>query len=387
MKTTRSWDIFCKVIDNYGDIGVSWRLAVHLAARGHGVRLWVDDARALAWMAPGAGSGAFPGIRVLPWAMSANAAALADLQPADVWIEGFGCELEPAFVARRFAAAANTADDQPPPVWINLEYLSAEPYAARAHGLPSPILTGLAKGHTRWFFYPGFTESTGGLIREAGLEQRRAAFDRADWFAHLGVPWAGEHLVSLFCYEPPALAELLAHYQHSQTPTLMLVTQGRAAAAVKRHWALELSPPDGIAVHRRGALSLVLLAALAQTDFDRLLWACDMNFVRGEDSLVRALWATRPFVWQIYPQHDDAHHAKLHAVLDALDAPPSWRRFHLAWNGMVGGPLPQPEPGPWGDAVRHAAAKLATQPDLTTRLVQFVDKLSAPLLQTSPKDR
>ena len=119
VKTTRSWDIFCKVIDNYGDIGVSWRLAVDLAARGHGVRLWVDDARALAWMAPGAGSGVFPGVRVLPWAMSANAAALADLQPADVWIEGFGCELEPAFVARRFAAMANTAGDQPLPVWIN----------------------------------------------------------------------------------------------------------------------------------------------------------------------------------------------------------------------------------------------------------------------------
>jgi hypothetical protein len=37
--------------------------------------------------------------------------------------------------------------------------------------------------------------------------------------------------------------------------------------------------------------------------------------VRGEDSLVRAIWAGAPFVWQIYPQDDDAHRIKLDAFL------------------------------------------------------------------------
>jgi uncharacterized repeat protein (TIGR03837 family) len=71
-----------------------------------------------------------------------------------------------------------------------------------------------------------------------------------------------------------------------------------------------------------------------QQDYDRLLWACDLNFVRGEDSFVRAQWAGRPFVWHIYPQDEDLHHKKLRAflgryapTLGALEA------FSLGWNG------------------------------------------------------
>jgi hypothetical protein len=55
--------LFCKVVDNYGDIGVCWRAAADLASRGQRVRLWCDDPRALAWMAPG-GS---PQVQVMPW--------------------------------------------------------------------------------------------------------------------------------------------------------------------------------------------------------------------------------------------------------------------------------------------------------------------------------
>ena len=68
-----------------------------------------------------------------------------------------------------------------------------------------------------------------------------------------------------------------------------------------------------------------------------MLWACDVNFVRGEDSLVRALWAGKPLVWHIYPQHDDAHDAKLEAFLDWLQAPASLRAFHrrLEWPGSA----------------------------------------------------
>ena len=46
------WDVFCRVIDNHGDLGVCWRLACHLAALGSAVRLWVDHATDLQWMAP-----------------------------------------------------------------------------------------------------------------------------------------------------------------------------------------------------------------------------------------------------------------------------------------------------------------------------------------------
>src|SRR3954454_18837709 len=111
---------------------------------------------------------------------------------------------------------------------------------------------------------------------------------------------------------------------------------------------------------RRGEMSVHYLPLMAQTEFDRLLWACDVNFVRGEDSLVRALWAGRPFVWQIYPQHDDAHHAKLQAFLDWMQAPLGLRRFHDGWNGFSS-TLPEFGPAEWADCAAAARDALLAQ--------------------------
>ena len=350
------WDIFCTVIDNHGDLGVCWRLSAQLAARGEQVRLWVDDASALSWMAPGALEGLVPGVQVLPWTRPLPGALLTALAPSEVWVEAFGCELPAEFLAHFVAG------DAAPPVWLNLEYLSAEPYVERCHALPSPVMNGPGRGRTKWFFYPGFTARTGGLLREADLLARQAAFDREAWLKTLGQPApAGEQLVSLFCYEPPALAALLERLGREGPPTRLLVTPGRAAAAVRA-----CAPPAG------PHLSLAYLPPLPQAGFDRLLWACALNFVRGEDSLVRALWAGAPLVWQIYPQHDDAHHAKLEAFLAWLEAPASLRQFHRVWNGMVPGPLPATDLPLWQDCVRAARDRLLSEDDLTTQLLRFV---------------
>ena len=130
------------------------------------------------------------------------------------------------------------------------------------------------------------------------------------------------------------------------------------------------------------ALRLHPLPALPQREFDHLLWSCDLNFVRGEDSLVRALWAGQPFVWQIYPQHDDAHHAKLDAFLDWLRAPPSLRAFHRQWNGIDAPPAAATPVWPgwtvvdgWLDCVQDARARLLAQPDLGSVVVMFVTSL------------
>lgn len=176
------WDLFCQVIDNHGDLGVCWRLATQLAARGQEVRLWVDDARALAWMAPGAVEGRWRGIQVLPWTRPFHTGMppddLARLPRADVWIEAFGCEIAPEFIAAHghFTLGSGQKESKNP-VWINLEYLSAEPYVERCHALPSPVMHGPGQGLTRHFFYPGFTPRTGGLLREPDLPARQAAFD------------------------------------------------------------------------------------------------------------------------------------------------------------------------------------------------------------------
>jgi len=342
------WDVFCRVIDNFGDIGVCWRLAADLAHRGDAVRLWVDDASALAWMAPGGA----PGVTVSCW----NAAA-TDATVGDVVVEAFGCELPPEVIARMARRARA-------PVWVNLEYLSAEAYAERSHGLPSPQLSGPGTGLTKWFFYPGFSDGSGGLIREADLLQRQRAFDASDWLRSVGVEHTPhERVVSLFCYANSRLPELLDVL--ATEPTLLLVAVGGAAQQITALLGPTL---------RRGALHAKPLPWLTQVDYDKVLWASDINFVRGEDSFVRAQWAGVPFAWQIYPQQDGAHAAKLQAfcalfaaTAGGLDLWPLWS----AWNSLTAQPLQLPPAQAWRAASQKWRAHLLAQRDLTSRLHDF----------------
>lgn len=347
------WDVFCRVIDNHGDLGVCWRLSADLAARGEQVRLWVDDASALQWMAPQGRAG----VDVWPWREP-----LPEVAPGDVVIEAFGCDPPDRFVA-------DMARAECPPVWINLEYLSAEDYVERSHGLMSPVLSGPGAGLRKWFFYPGFTPRTGGLIREPDLLARQAAFDRADWLARQATaPRPGERVVSLFCYRHAPVAELLARLQDQ--PTLLLVTAGIAR---------ELVGP----APSHGAVRVHALPHLSQPEFDALLWSCDINFVRGEDSFVHAQWAGVPLVWHIYPQDDGVHADKLDAF---------WQRYsrtahpHTAqliqqcwrwWNGL-GATAPAPlDDATWSDWRRVALdwrRSLLAQPDLASTLQSFVQR-------------
>jgi uncharacterized repeat protein (TIGR03837 family) len=365
VKTNKLWDIFCRVIDNFGDIGVCWRLAAGLAQRGERVRLWVDDTSALGWMAP---QGA-PHVEVRHWT---PLIATDDLPMGDILIEAFGCEIAPEFIA---AYAMNTRARGQKPLWINLEYLSAEPFVERCHGLPSPVMSGPGAGLTKQFFYPGFTAATGGLLREPDLSERQARFDRTSWLQQQGIAFQGERLVSLFCYEPPALGALLEQLAADPHPTRLLVTAGRATAAVLT--AINDKNSTQPLWNKRQALSFSYLPTLSQREFDHLLWSCDLNFVRGEDSLVRALWANKPFAWHIYPQDDDAHHAKLDAFLQVLDAPPSLRAFHHCWNGMNAENqpvLPMLDLAQWQQTVNKARSQQLKHADLVTQIMQFVFK-------------
>ncbi len=346
------WDLFCRVIDNHGDLGVCWRLAADLGARGHPVRLWADDVRALRWMAPAGAAG----VQVHDW----NAAAQA--LPGEVVVEAFGCDPPPAFM--QAMAAAPTA-----PVWVNLEYLSAEAYVERSHGLLSPQPSGLRK----WFYYPGFSPRTGGLLREPDLPARQAAFDGPAWLAARGwAPQPGERCISLFAYPDTPWADWLPAL--AARPSVLLVCPGAARDALHR-----LPRPAG--------LRLIDLPWLSQGDYDHLLWACDLNAVRGEDSFVRAQWAGAPLLWQIYRQHDGVHARKLDAWLDRLLAgtptplAAAVRAAQRSWNGLPGGkpglPGPAAEGEPdafadWARCQRHWRQQLWQQDDLVTQLLQFV---------------
>jgi uncharacterized repeat protein (TIGR03837 family) len=349
----RTWDLFCRVIDNLGDTGVCWRLCADLAERGETVRLWIDDASALAWMAP---QGA-PRVTVHDW--HAPGAPNEPGEPGDVVIEAFGCELPVAFIARMAARVR-------PPLWVNLEYLSAEAVVERNHRLRSPQSHGPGAGLTKWFFYPGFTERTGGLTRERGLMDMRAAFDATLWLGGRGiVKRPGECVVSLFCYARAALPALIERL--AAQPTLLLCAAGAATEQVTSLLGPSL---------RRGSLRAVAMPWLTQPEYDRMLWASDLNFVRGEDSFVRAQWAGAPFVWQAYPQDDGVHHDKIDAFLARhLQAMPASLAGHVsalwaAWNRQSADlPAEWPAVDAWARECRAWRDTLLAQADLAQQLI------------------
>ncbi len=375
--TSLSWDLFCRVIDNYGDAAVTWRLARQLAGEhGGDVHLYIDRPDVLGALRPAP----LPGggqVQVLPMAR-----ADGNGRPADVVVEAFGCGLPDAYLAALVARARA-------PVWIVLEYLSAEPWVAQHHGLPSPHPQ---SGLPRWFWFPGFSSDTGGLLREHRLlaardahragPGSRAAFWSAQGF---GLVPPGSGSASLFGYENPALGSLLHAWRDGPAPMVAAVPAGRIRAGVCAALGVP-DPGEGEArAVTQGALELRFMPFIPQDDYDRLLWQCDWNFVRGEDSLVRALWAGVPLAWQIYPQAEGAHLVKLEAFLGAwlagLDAAPAgaMRDFVRAWNGQgaLAGPAWRAL-APWQDVLaahaRSVAARHAGQRDLANGLAEFCIK-------------
>jgi uncharacterized repeat protein (TIGR03837 family) len=342
MTNTRpSCDIFCVVVDNYGDAGVCWRLARQLAVEyGWRVRLWIDDPAPLRRLAPD--HEASP-VEVRPWP-----GTWIPAECAEVVIEAFACELPAAYVEAM-------ADSPRAPVWLNLEYLSAEAWVAGCHGLPSPHPRLPLVKH---FFFPGFGPGTGGLLREHDYDEKRARFDAAAFRAEFALPprALGELTISLFSYpDHPAFPELLEAWTDSATPVRVLM------------------PGSSEPARSTGNLSLHPLPFLPQARYDEVLWACDLNFVRGEDSFVRAQWAAKPFVWQIYPQAEDAHMVKLDAFLALHPAGEQLRPFWHAWNGVgkavwpaFAGALPG-----FDAPMRQWADTLAARRDLAAELVHF----------------
>lgn len=372
--------IFCKVVDNFGDIGICWRLARQLH-REHAlaVTLWVDDLRSFQRICPEVDPASarqeVGGVTVRHWCDQDGRYDPPDIP--DVVIEFFGCELPPAWQA---AMAAR----MPAPVWLNYEGLTAEDWVEGCHRLPSmhPRLR-----LTKHFYFPGFNARTGGLLHEAGLDERRRAFQQDSaainaFLARFGVTdaEAAGRKVSLFCYPTAPVGALFGAWQAGAAPTLCLVPEGVAPEQVGAF--LGADPVAGASA-THGQLTLRVLPFVPQPDYDYLLWACDINFVRGEDSWVRAQWAGRPFVWHIYPQEENLHHKKLRAFL-ALYAQdlPALQASMLGWNDAL-------LMADWAASLRSLESELPriaaradvwresvlAPGDLVTRLLDFVRDL------------
>lgn len=391
--------VLCRVIDNYGDAGVCWRLARQLASEyGWQVRLAIDRPQVLqrlgAYTAEDTGAGR---VEIEAWCASRASRTDTRFDPAaiDIIISAFGAE-PPAALRRALAGGARR------PLWVQLEYLSAEDWVRGHHGARSPKP---ADGAVEHFYYPGFHRDTGGLLRETGLFDRRDAFrasgEQQAWLERHSIRRRPEErLATLFCYpEAPVAAwfDLLTNGPH---PWLVIVPEGVADRQIGQ-WAArrgaarqgaarrqaagpqpaepDPAPPVPTGPHaqrlRCGRLTVQTIPFLAQDDYDRLLWSADLNIVRGEDSWVRAQWAARPFLWQPYRQAQQRHLVKLDAFLDEMRADTLIRDAMSAWSGRgdwaaawqafeAGFDDQKPLYARWG-------ARLGAQSDLCTRFIEF----------------
>lgn len=352
------WDIFCKVIDNYGDIGVCWRLAKQLHDEyALDVRLWVDDLNVASNIVTGLDAAVHRqkvnGVEVCLWRVDAS---FVNVTPADVVIEAFACELPQTYVQNMVANK---------PTWLNLEYLSAEAWVDDFHAQSSiHPATGLHKT----FFFPGFTDKTGGLIREKNLIAKREA-------AKVQTKRLPSLQVSLFCYPHAPLESLLQAMAEGEYSVECFVPTGKILKKIAAFFGrTEIHVGDTL---NRQQLTLTVLPFLTQDEYDQLLWCCDLNFVRGEDSWIRALWSAQPFIWQTYPQDEGLHLTKLDAFLDKYQAMQEdvLYEFHHAWLDT------EITPKLWNKLItelpavkQHAALqtqKFEQQADLAAKLVIF----------------
>ncbi len=364
------WIIFCRVIDNLGDAGVCWRLAQQLADEHQlDVELVIDRPELLPPF--GHNNPSANKIQITQW----NEQLKCKL--ADVTLSTFSCEIPIAY-RQQLQAARNAGALTKKNYWFNLEYLSAHKWVEGVQLFSSTkpsINQDLSL--TEVFFYPGFTGKTGGLLHEKFLTNTCAEnlSKRKQWAI------AKDSLaVSLFCYanaQINALIESLIEYSSTHSVHL-LVTAG-----------LAISPMLQAQLNSRPNFKIEFLPFLTQRDYDHLLGACDINFVRGEDSLVRAIWAKRPFVWQAYPQDEGTQLDKVAALIDQLSLcelntansrinNAQLRALFFAWN-FPNSSTPNgfqaffthslAELEDWEAQVSYFCDRLCQQPDLASQLV------------------
>lgn len=299
--------VFVRVIDNYGDAGVGWRLSCLLAEYLHmHVRLWIDDTDALNKLVPAPEKQAR--ITIEAWQgdamMQQQLSAAAD--PVLV-IETFGCELPPQVLERM---------RQCRPLWLNWEYLTAEDWAVGLHAMSSLQPNGLEK----YFWFMGIDADSGGLLREPDYLAEREKFRQQPQLQqafrqeyglplqHTGQLWL------VFAYTSGQWAQWMAMWQQADTPVTLWLAGGQVIESLR---AAKLIAPEELQqegdICELGNVTLVRIPFVPQAAFDRLLWLADAAIVRGEDSFVRALWAGLPFFWHIYRQDDDVHLQKLHS--------------------------------------------------------------------------
>ncbi|AFZ83189.1 elongation factor P maturation arginine rhamnosyltransferase EarP [Candidatus Kinetoplastidibacterium crithidiae] len=361
-------DIFCKIIDNYGDIGFSWRLANDLANNYDCiVRLIVDNLTTFSSINSKINSNSnyqiIDNIQILNW----NSDDVLKIKPAELIIETFNCNIPDEYIQK---ITENIS------CWLNIEYLTAEPWIENCHLLPSKI----SKNSNKFFFFPGFNNKTGGLILEPNLIKERNIFQKSlasqlFFLKTLGIDAnllekrSSKFFCYMFCYNTTPIVDIIKGFEKLNKEIVVLANLGNPILKFAKYY-------------NNKKVKIIEIPFIDQNDFDKLLWCMDINFVRGEDSFIRAIWSGRPMIWNIYQQEDNAHINKLDCWVDVYNPPSYVKKLIYSWNknnsNLLIKSIQESFSGPnwikWQKHAKNWSDNQSQQSSLSYRLLKFCTK-------------
>lgn len=310
-------DIFCHVIDNFGDIGVVYRFAreFRLLKPQCRVRVFIDafdplppiDPR----IDPGKVTQTVNEITFINFA-SFGPADFARLGVADVVIEAFACQIPEAYMISAFKDSR---------LVINLDYLSAEQWVEECHLKESLLGSDTLR---KFFFMPGLTARTGGVIINSQLESEKADLvsNRFNYINKVisksGIQLSAgpDQLIGTIFTYLRGFDTFLDDARKVDRDILLLVYGDKSQTGMRDSLVRVGAECIGPGQHRFGKVRVAMMPWLPQPEYDRLLCCADFNLVRGEDSLVRAIQAGKPFIWQAYLQKERYQKVKVQAFVD-----------------------------------------------------------------------
>lgn len=285
--------VLCKVVDNFGDIGVVWRLCKQLknVNKSAEINLIVDDLKSFNKICNeikinGVFEQKVENINIIDWnafdfcyeKFSKN-----DGEMLSLILECFQCGRPDWMEKILFEDKLNRTVQI-----IMIDYLTAEKYAEDFHCLES--LT-RSKKVQKINFMPGFTEKTGGLIIDdewCFISERK-----------------NEGPVLIFTYERDwkPLARVLINADKK-----VKLARGRGFDSFAGAW----EKCSG------NAKNLIELPYLNQDEWDKMMKDCSILIIRGEESMSRACLSGIPFIWHAYPQSDEYQLVKVNALLERM---------------------------------------------------------------------
>lgn len=301
--------VLCKVVDNFGDIGVVWRLCCQLSNQikkenfTSKINLIVDDLASFNKICNSVDSNKsfqiVENINIFNWndeKLCYDEFSKNDGENLSVILEVFQCG-RPSWMEKiLFEEKLNRTVQI-----IMIDYLTAEKYAEDFHCLQS--LTRSSKVQ-KVNFMPGFTNKTGGLIIDSEWEHF------CDY----------KNNKTLLCFTYDRNWDALANAcKKSNYIEKVLIAPGKGFESLKKSFHFI----------KDSNLKIEELSFMNQNEWDKMLKNCGVLFIRGEESMSRACLSGIPFVWHAYPQSDEYQLIKVRALLERMSVHFSVEDFRI----------------------------------------------------------